>query len=150
MKLTLRNDYSLKLTLMGYQFPSLKDKEYDSNWLNIRIDVRHPDGDWTAVDPALLTYEVQEIADWFRHLAAGQRDELSIGFLEPCLEFNVEMNEDSSEVLKVKLAHEFSPPTSTDFDDEFEMSFPLAKLNLIKAAEDLERELARYPQRTKY
>src|SRR5215216_7019236 len=42
MKLSLRNDYSFKLTLIGYEFPLLKDVEYDSNWLNIRIDVRHP------------------------------------------------------------------------------------------------------------
>ena len=150
MKLTLRNDYSFKLTITGYQFPSLKDKEHDSNWLNVRIDVRHPDGDWNAVDPALLTYEVQELADWFRDLATGQRDKRSTEFLEPCLEFHVESNEDSSEVLKIKLAFRFEPPWSTDFDDEFELTFPLAKLNLVKAAEALERELARYPQRTKY
>ena len=147
MKLTLHNNYSFKLTLVGYQFPLLKDEEYDSNWLDIRIDVRHPDGDWSAVDPALLTYEVQKIADWFRALAAGGRDERSIDFLEPCLEFHVESN-DASEVLRVKLAYEFRPPWSTDFDDKFELTFPLAKLNLVKAAEDLESELARYPQRT--
>jgi hypothetical protein len=124
MKLTLRNDYSFKLTLMGYQFPSLKDKEYDSNWLNIKIDVRHPEGDWTAVDPALLTYEVQDVAGWFRHLAIGQIDKRTMGFLEPCLEFQVESNKDSSEVLKVKLAYEFRPPWPTSIDDEFSWPFP--------------------------
>ena len=148
MKLTLRNDYSFTLTITGYQFPSLKDIEYDSNWLNIRIDVQHPDGDWTAHDPALLTYEVQEIANWFRDVAAGRRDKRSAEFLEPCLEFHFESNEDSSEVLKVKLAYEFRPPWSKSWDDEFELTFPVAKINLVKAAEALERELARYPQRT--
>ncbi|HEX7330302.1 MAG TPA: hypothetical protein VF290_02310 [Pyrinomonadaceae bacterium] len=148
MRLTLRNDYSFTLTITGYQFPSLKDKEYDSNWLNIRIDVQHPEGNWKAVDPALLTYEVQEIADWFRDLAAGRRDKRSAEFLEPGLALHVESNEDSSEVLKVKLAYGFRPPWSKSWEDEFELTFPLATINLVKAAEALERELARYPQRT--
>lgn len=148
MRLTLRHDYSFKLTITGYQFPALKDQEYDSNWLNIRIDVQHPEGDWKAVDPALLTYEVQELADWFRDLAAGQRDKRSAEFLEPCLELHVESHEDSSEVLKVKLAYNFRPPWSTSWEDEFELTFPLAKINLVKTAEALERELALYPQRT--
>ena len=146
MKFTLRNDYSFKLTLLGYQFPSLENVEYDSNWLNVRIDVQHPDGDWSALDPALLTYEVQELADWFRALAVGQRAEQSISFLEPCLEFHVAFSESFSELLKLKLTHGFSPPWSKGFD-EFELIFPLATLNLVQAAEDLESQLARYPQR---
>ena len=148
MKLTLRTDYSFSLTLAGYQFPSLKDVPYDSNWLNVRIDVHHPDGDWTAVDPALLTYEVQRLAEWFRDLATGGGGERSMGFLEPCLQFDLVLGDDSSEVLKVTLAHEFRPPWSKGFDDEVELIFPLATIDLVKSAEDLERQLARYPQRT--
>ena len=146
MKFTLRTDYSFALTLTGYQFPSLKDVPYDSNWLNVKIDVHHPDGDWTAVDPALLTYDVQRLADWFRNLTAG--GERSIDFLEPCLQFETARDQDSSEVLKVTLAYEFRPPWSKSFEDEIELIFPLATIDLIKAADDLERELARYPQRT--
>jgi hypothetical protein len=148
MKLMLRSDYSFTMSVLGYQFPPLKTVPYDSNWLNIRINVRHPDGDWTAVDPALLTYEVQELADWFRDLAAGERGKRNIGFLEPCLNFNVELSEDSSEVLKVTLAHEFRPPWSKNLEDEFQLTFSLGTINLVKTAAALERELARYPQRT--
>ena len=148
MKLALRNDYSFTLTLIGYQFPELKDEPYDSDWLNVRIDVRHPDGSWSTTDPALLTYEVQELANWFRDLAAGKRTKRNLGFLEPCLEFDLRQSEGSVETLEVTLAHEFRPPWSTEFEDKFEMTFPLASIDLVEAAESLERELARYPQRT--
>jgi hypothetical protein len=148
MKFTIRNDYSFTMSVVGYQFPPQKNDPDDSEWLNIRIDVQHPDGNWTAVDPAMETYEVQELADWFRVLAAGARDKRSIDFLEPCLEFGVELNEDSSEDLKVTLAYELRPPWLKDISDEFQISFPVATINLIKTAEALERELAQYPQRT--
>lgn len=148
MKLTLRSDYSFTMSVAGYQFPSLTTIPYDSNWLNIRIDVRHPDGDWTAADPALLTYEVQELADWFRDLATGGRSKRNIDFLEPCLKFDVVWNEDSSEDLNVTLAHWFTPPWSKDLNDKVQLNFPLATINLVKAAVDVERELAEYPQRT--
>ena len=148
MKLTLRSDYSFSMSLVGYQFPSYRDVPYDSIWLNVRIDVAHPDGDWTAVDAALLTGEAQELADWFHHLASGKRDKLNVSFLEPCVEFDIKTNEDSSEFLKVTLAHWFQPPWSKNLEDEFELTFPLATIDLAKTAEALERELARYPQRT--
>ena len=136
------------MSVVGYQFPPLTSVPYDSDWLNIRINVRHPIGDWTAADPALLTYDVRELADWFRELAAGGRRKRNIDFLEPCLEFGVEFGEDSSEQLKVKLAYEFRPPWSKDFEGEFQLSFPLTTINLVKTAEAVERELARYPQRS--
>ncbi len=148
MKFTLGNDYSFTMSVVGYQFPSDKNVPYDSNWLNIRIDVRHPGGDWTTVDPALLTYEVQQLADWFRDLAAGKRGDPRIDFLEPCLKFAVELTEESSEELKVTLAHEFRPPWSKDFADEFQLTFPLATINLVNTAEAVEHELAQYPRRT--
>lgn len=146
MKLTLRPDYSFSLTLEGYQFPSLKDVPYDSNWLNVRIDVHHPDGHYTRLDPALLTYEVQRLAKWFRELATG--GERSIDFLEPCLQFEVVRGEGSSESVKVTLAHEFRPPWSRMSSEELELIFPLAAVNPAEVAADLERELALYPQRT--
>lgn len=148
MKLVLRSDYSFTMSVVGYQFPSLATVPYDSNWLNVKISVRHPDGDWTAMDQALLTYEVQELADWFRNLATGARGKRNMEFLEPCLRFDVELNQDSSEDLKVTLAHWFQPPWSKDLDDEFQLIFPLATIDLVKTAEACERELARYPQRT--
>ena len=47
------------MSLVGYQFPDLEDDEYDSNWLNVKIEVSNERGKWSAIDPALLTYEVE-------------------------------------------------------------------------------------------
>jgi hypothetical protein len=149
MRLSLGNNYAFNMQLVGYQFPELANVPYDSNWLNVRIDIQHPDGNWTAVDPALLTYEAQRLADWLRNLAAGRRDQGDICFLEPCLEFDVVASEGSSEALKVILAQEFRPPWFTSVDnEEFELTFPLVAIALLDAAEQLEADLARYPQRT--
>jgi hypothetical protein len=73
--------------IVGYQFPEVAEAEYDSNWLMVKIVVRHPDGDWSAVDPALLTYEVRELADWLRVVGSGSRETREMAFLEPCLSF---------------------------------------------------------------
>ena len=149
MKLTLGRKYSFEMEFLGYQFPALANTPYDSNWLNVRIDVRHPLGEWSAVDPALLTYEVKSLADWLRNLAAGRRDERCMDFMEPCLVFSCISSDDSTEALKIEFSHEFRPPwLNRNQEDEFEMVFPLAKIDLIEAAEALERNLARYPQRT--
>ena len=55
-------DGVLELTLVGYQFPHLATVPWDSNWLNVRVRVQHPQGNWTAQDPCLLTYDVAGLA----------------------------------------------------------------------------------------
>ena len=50
------------------------DAEDDSNWLNVKIVVKHPQGAWPIVAPALLTYEVRELPDWLRAIGSGDRE----------------------------------------------------------------------------
>jgi hypothetical protein len=89
MRITGSDESSLSLTILGYQFPELKDALYDSNFLKIQIDVVAPRGSWMATDHCLLTYEVSQIADWFDEIAAGNPAPTQLGFIEPMLNFYI-------------------------------------------------------------
>jgi hypothetical protein len=133
--------------IVGYQFPEVAEAEYDSNWLMVKIVVRHPDGDWSAVDPALLTYEVRELADWLRVVGSGSRETREMAFLEPCLSFRLRSGDKRTDELEIDLAHEFRPPWAKDIDQSAAMLFPLSEIDLSSAADALQHELEQYPQR---
>ncbi len=142
-----RDQFCFELLIVGYQFPELAEAEYDSNWLNVKITARHPEGDWSAVDPALLTYEVSELADWLRAAGAGRLETRAMAFLEPCLSFKVRSGIERTDELELELAHEFRPPWAKDIDQSATMLFPLNEIDLTSAAYSLEHQLANYPQR---
>jgi hypothetical protein len=134
--------------LIGYQFPELEDVAYDSNWLNVKIVVSQGRGKWSAVDPALLTYEVESLADWLKELSAGKYDKRDLWFTEPCISFHLLPCEGEPDRLAIEFSHEFRPPWAKDLDEEHQITFPLASIDLIKAAQQLEDQLHQYPQRT--
>jgi hypothetical protein len=139
---------SFTMSLVGYQFPELEDVEYDSNWLNVKIAVSHRDGKWSTVDPALLTYEVQGLIDWLRAVSARKYDERHLVFIEPCLSFHLSPAGGEPDKLVIGLSHEFRPPwASGDLYEEYEIAFSLTSIDLICAAQSLENQLRRYPQR---
>ena len=147
MIFTSSEDMSFELRVIGYQFPAEQIADYDSNWLNIRIDVRHSLGHWSRTDPALLTYEVQRLAEWFIALAAGDRAQTQRSFLEPNLSF--ELVGDDTEKLRISFRLEFSPPWTQGGHGEERpyVEFPLGGINLEAAAASLLEELSRFPQR---
>jgi hypothetical protein len=148
MELKVDNN-SFMMSLVGYQFPELEDVEYDSNWLNVKIAVSHQGGKWSTVDPALLTYEVQSLIDWLRAVSARQYDNRHLVFMEPCLSFDLSPAEGDPDKLVIELSHEFRPPwASEDPDGEYEIVFSLTSIDLTFAAQSLENQLRRYPQRT--
>jgi len=149
MRFVHPNGCYFALAIEGYQFPELAHKDYDSNWLNISIDVKHTRGRWQAADPALLTYEIESLAQWLGTIAAGRRDKRHQWFLEPCLSFHVPDNPERDEELTIEFSHEFSPPwASGDLDELHLLAFPVRELDLLSAAASLREQLKVYPQRT--
>lgn len=147
MIFTSADDTSFELRVIGYEFPAEQIAEYDSNWLNIRIDVAHPLGHWSRTGPALLTYEVQRLAEWFMALANGDRTQTERSFLEPNLSF--ETVNDDTEKLRISFRLEFSPPWTERWPGEERpyVEFPLSGINLKAAAVSLLQELSRFPHR---
>lgn len=78
MLLVGKNGNRFELTITGYQFPETVDDEWDSNWLNIRIDVKSDWGTWHATDPSLLTDDVEGLAGWLEAVAEGRAQEREI------------------------------------------------------------------------
>ena|SRR2546427_4560992 len=69
MRLTGPDGFEFDLTVVRYQFPRIKPAPGDSNWLLVKIQVKHPRGAWEATGPFLLTTEVAQLATWFDAVA---------------------------------------------------------------------------------
>lgn len=136
-----------EMRVVGYQFPEIQDEEYDSNWLLIQIHLVHPRGEWTTVDPCLLTYEVEELADWFDAIARGDHVDAEQHFIEPNLLFRLRDQGANGRTLAVYLALDcWAKSEAAPIDNRFVL-FPLAGVDPARVAEELRGELARYPQR---
>ncbi len=100
----------VQLSVIGYEFPALETEEYDSNWLLVRIRVVHPRGQWNAVSPCLLTYELKDLADWFDSIARGQAVKTEADFLEPNLSFRLGSGGLAGPMLRLPFDLESRPP----------------------------------------
>lgn len=149
MKLSGSGGQSFTLTLQGYQFPDGRDDPHDNNWLFVAVDVSHPKGDWRASDPSLLTWEVARLADWLESVAKGGQSSASEDFLEPTLEFHV-VDEQQTKALRVLFGLELRPKwaeSEVASEGDVYIDFPMTEIDLVAAAQELRRQLLRFPQR---
>lgn len=56
---------SLSIHFIGYEFPEVTDREWDSDWLMVNLQLRFPLGRWEETDACLTTFEAQKLLDWF-------------------------------------------------------------------------------------
>jgi hypothetical protein len=150
MKLINPANASFALTLMGYQFPALETAPYDSNWLKIRIDVTTSQGSWSAIEPCLLTYEVERLANWLDQLVAVWDGNLICAFIEPCLCFERVVDTDGLPCLRIYFELEVRPPWAPARQanqGDIWIDFPLAAIDIPAATQSLRSQLQRYPQR---
>ena len=150
MNLKAPNGSSFRLKLVGYQYPEITNDEFDSNWLNVRIDVTLPMGSWSATAPALLAQEVQLLADWLDYVAARTQNEDETGFTEPNLWFKIIRHANENRILRVHFEIEYRPPWARSHVfgiDEYFAEFALSDADLHQAATSLRTQLAQYPPR---
>lgn len=143
---------ALKLEIVDYEFPEQETEEYDSNWLMIRLDVTHPNGNWSVTNPCLLTYEVIYLAEWLDGILDGKKDDRGIRFIEPGLEFDLTgSNESVNKYLRVTFHMELRPPwAERPYDDGKPwVEFPLAEIDLRKASAQLREQLKQFPKRAR-
>jgi hypothetical protein len=140
----------VRLAIVGYQFPAMATEPYDSNWLNVKLRASGPLGSWSAVDPALLTYEAKELETWLRNLAKGEPSPRGWSALEPNLWMEWEPL-GTSKTLRIGFGAEFLPPyfnkAEDSTPDEAYLDFVVDSSALEAAADALQVELARFPQR---
>jgi hypothetical protein len=150
MRLFDKSGFGYELTILGYQFPHLATEEYDSNWLNVQVDVVHPEGSWKATDAALLTYEAEHLADWLAGLAHTGSVSSDESFLEPCLSFKRIRDNDGGMLrtyFDLELRPQWKPAVGGAGNEDLFVEAPLADLGLTDAVAELRAQLARFPQR---
>ena len=142
------NNQTVEIKITNYQFPDTKDREYDGNWLNIYLKVKSDMGNWQTVDPSLLTWEVQELIDWFEKLSRNEKPRWKEqGFIEPNLSFSLLNSYDDFEkkfIIEFKLE---SGPLSAKDDDKYFVEFHANNLTLSDIAKGFRDELTKYPER---
>ena len=147
MRLASSTGSSLDLRVIGYQFPEIDNKRYDSNWLIIEVSVVHPDGNWTARDPSLLTFEAAHLVDWLTDILSGTNQTEYCSFIEPNLSFRVT---DGGTTLRVYFDLEIRPHwAASDVADNEDLwvQFPLSEIDINAAADELRQQLSAFPQR---
>jgi len=150
MRFSRSDQYFFELKIRGYQFPDIIGDQYDSNWLMVEINVQHPLGQWSTVDPSLLTSEIASLIRWLEAIRAGDYSKPDLWFIEPCLEFHLIESAGAPCSIRIVFSHEYRPPwASNEFveGEEHFLEFSLPDLDLETAIASLHEELARFPAR---
>ena len=110
-------DRRLILEPTGYQFPGTTG-HHDRNWLHVHIHARDARREWSAHDPAFLTWELRDLVAWLRGLAKGEPGlAREFGGIEPCLEFEAEGSGDPVR-LRARFRLEFLLPNREWWDTD--------------------------------
>lgn len=139
MQFNSSNGNSFTLTIVNYEFPNNRDNYWDSNWLQILIEGRHSQGFWKALDPCLLTFEVERLAKWLEDVYYGKKNLAECSFMEPCLEFLIELKRDKSKILHIYFELEILPTWAESQGAglrSFGIEFPISEIDLLRAAKN--------------
>jgi len=142
------DDQTVELKITNYQFPQAKTSEnYDSNWLNIYINVKSKLGHWQTIGSSLLTWEVEKIIKWFLDLSVNKIIELnSLEFIEPNLSFHLLQNDIAFKSVRIEFDLD-SRPKSADDSIIYYVDGIFSNEELRKLSDDLTKDLSKFPKR---
>jgi hypothetical protein len=142
------NNQTVELKITSYQFPEITDGDWDSNWLNIYLKVNSTVGNWQTVYPALTTWDVKRLINWFDNLSNNiQLEATYISFVEPNISFELMDSFDSKKkTIRIQFNLEFRPKSAKD-DRECFFDFIAGNNELKCIVVDLKKELEIYPER---
>ncbi|MBL7737710.1 MAG: hypothetical protein JNK14_00700 [Chitinophagaceae bacterium] len=147
MKFIGKDGQEVELKILGYQFPTSFDNEWDANWLRIYLNVKSNVGYWQTVDPSLTTWEVDQIIKWFSALSQNQEVEhLEMTFIEPNLSFQFLDKTSDTKTIQIKFNLE-SRPQPADDDKEYFINFHFFNKDLATIANELSIEHSKFPVR---
>jgi hypothetical protein len=146
MKFICTNAQFVELKVLGYQFPKISNND-DDDWLVIYINVKSNKLHWNATDSAITTFELQMLINWFKNISNNKIEKYKrMDFMEPNLSFELLNNFDSNiKEININFAYEFSPPK--EWEKGYIVPFKATNEQLKIYAEELEQELAKYPER---
>ena len=141
----------LELEIIGYEFPAgtqqglgKVDNDWDANWLNVRIRVSDGREAWTRADPALLTWELRELARWLAIVANGRRPEPDAWTgLEP----NLQLSITTKTSVIAYLDQKFRRPGSMPEEEPTAIELSPTAAEFSEFVNGLEQALVRFPIR---
>lgn len=161
MRFESRDGADLQLSVVRYQFPSIRPQadDWDANWLVVHGAITLSDGRrWRFDDPCLTTREALNLEAWLRAAAVGespttseQADEPQLTFVEPNLAFDLQSRKDDRTAVSVYFSLESAPPWLDSGERldlySFKVPFDLDQHQLSAAADDWASDVARFPRR---
>lgn len=161
MQLVSPNGDYLRLTIDGYQFPSITGSgrwDWDANWLEISGAVKMGDSEWTFSDPCLTTWEAGELATWLRGVAESRlkpapvtpdsSDEEVLAFTEPCIAFSLQNCSTEAVTLRVHLSADALPTVwASNGTSERFVEFSLSPGEVAAVAGTWAAETRAFPER---
>ncbi|WP_438503489.1 WapI family immunity protein [Deinococcus alpinitundrae] len=156
----------VELSVEDYQFPHIQDEEWDADWVFIRLQLQVGEHQWERTDPALTTFELENLAAWLQEVAqhadvfgSWKHNRLSTAcfFTEPNLTFKAYSGHVSGQpvTLRLFLTHEFLPsfkqhlPNHSLNEDiqEVYLEFGVDEAQLRILSDQIRQDLRRFPVR---
>jgi hypothetical protein len=145
----------LELAPVGYRFPEYAlaarvvenpPRDWDANWLMVRLYVEDGDRRWSSTDPAFTTWELRALVGWLRQVAdASPEASDSFHAIEPNLQFEVGGSADVAR-LRALFSQEYAPPGESRYRHST-IEFTPGADGLRRFATDLEESLRPFPMR---
>lgn len=152
-------DY-FEMEILGYQSPEamkvplLEGEDDYQNWLMVSISAKKGDLSWTAMDPALLSWELGNLIEYAKKVIAGDANaecepfvELNLGFSCGQATPGAISDEDVFEI-RVALGMELGPFPRGSYKTPGNLEvirFRVMREELLAFVEELERYLKQFP-----
>jgi len=142
---------SFELRVIGYKSVQEPDDVREANWLRIHTRATLDARTWQTIHVSLLTWEVQELAEWAESLAAAAPQKSELSFTAPNLWFEVQSWSEERVSFRIYFEREHRPPwvESDSGVGEVWAELECAPQELRDWAADLRRQLQKFPPRGK-
>lgn len=143
-----RNGEEFSLRIIDYEFPDIKNDEWDSNWLLIETKVTLDGESWLMTDPCLLTWEVMWLANWLKAISHEDLAIEEVGFLEPNLYCKLVDYNKNRVVIRVFFELENKPKwVEATGGDEVSIDLCLSPKEVCDWVNDITRQRDSFPPR---
>jgi len=143
------NSDSFELRIIGYHCAYECDDVRDANRLRVFTRATFDGQAWTTIHPALLTWEILELADWLDAISVAAPNKPELSFLFPNLWLEVQSWSEESVRFRVYFEREHRPRwlESSANPGEVWADLECSPEELNAWANDLREQLDKFPPR---
>ena len=144
----IEDKVTISLDIESYQFK----QNISDNWLNVALKIIQEKHSFKALEPALETFELVDLYNWFEQLSVDELPEYStLYFSEPCLEFSFLGKKDQKVRIAIQFNLEFKPNfkycSFLEEVDEWNVVFDITQEIFLIILKNIKELLVRFPIR---